>query len=198
MKMNIKNGIIATSMILTFVLGYGIHEIYNVKKTTINVGSTLIDLSPEEMAAASSLIIEGKIKDITEPHWNTEDGNEPEVIGNTDTIYRDVTVKVKETHKGDELDEVIVRVYGGETETTIMDIENSPEFTNNENVLLFLNVDDSPANKTNSTDHYAVVGSYQGKFKVKNDKVENKKAKVQFNEMVDIIETHKEDENPLQ
>ncbi|MFC8684142.1 hypothetical protein [Brevibacillus porteri] len=198
MKMNIKSGIIASSMILAFGLGYVVYDTYNVTKSTIRVEGTLIELSPEEMAAASSLIIEGKINDITQPHWNTEDGNEPEVIEDADAIYRDVTIKVNKTHKGEELDEVVVRVYGGETEKIIMDMENAPEFTENEKVLLFLNVDDSPANKTNSTDHYAVVGSYQGKFKVKNDKVDNKKEKIQLNEMVDIIETHKDDKNPLQ
>ncbi|TGV03077.1 hypothetical protein EN829_056485, partial [Mesorhizobium sp. M00.F.Ca.ET.186.01.1.1] len=66
MKMNIKSGIIASSMILAFGLGYVVYDTYNVTKSTIRVEGTLIELSPEELAAASSLIIEGKINHITQ------------------------------------------------------------------------------------------------------------------------------------
>lgn len=185
---------------LLFV-GLGISVVYynvNHKISGFEVSSTLVDLTPEELSAASTLIIKGKVKDISKAQWNTPDGKKPDELSPEDIIYKDITIQVKDTFKGDSGKEVKVWVYNGEVDDFFVIADEEAEFKENEDVFLFLGYDDSPYNKENSTDHYITVGSFQGKFTARGSIYNNKKVNMSENDLIETVKAHKNDKNKAQ
>jgi hypothetical protein len=79
-------------------------------------------------------------------------------------IYTDVTVSVEQTVKGDPSQtEITVRQPGGRVGDMWEWVEDAPGFAVGERAVLFLGRGEGPA--------FGVVGAFQGKFPVQNDKV---------------------------
>lgn len=120
-----------------------------------NAAALVVEKSLDQMTIESDTIITGKIV-------NKESYREK------GKIFTDVTVLVGENIKGKTENKIIVQVPGGVVGDIYAQVSDVPMFENNEEVLLFL--------KENK-----VVGWNQGKYKIKNDKIEeNDKSVTEF------------------
>ena len=103
------------------------------------------------------------VSEIKESRWSN-----PDFLRGTDIrniLQTDIVVDVDNNMYGDtENNSVIVRINKGEDENTIFCDENTPDFTLNENVLLFLARDDSDV-KTDE-DYYVLVAKKQSKYEL--------------------------------
>lgn len=188
-------GIIAGSAV-----GYSGYNYHLKKNTVIKQEAALAKFSEEDMASMASLIVEGKILNISETRWNTVDGKQPLQVKFEDTQYNEVLISPEHIYKGNVKDNtpVKVRVFGGtytENGQVIEDCENiAPQFSKNEEVIVFLANDDSPYNKDKSNDYYAVLGSKQGKYSVNGDIIQSSERKVERKDLEANIEKYKNTE----
>lgn len=95
-------------------------------------------------------------------------------------------------------------MQGGEINNTVIRADYEASFTEDEEVVLFLIVDDSLKNKDGSTDHYITLGNYQGKYEVSDSKskvfIQGKADKKvsSLENLLEKIEDHKNDPLPPQ
>jgi len=108
-------------------------------------------MAPAELRDASSDIIVGRVTS-SQSDWEG------------DLIYTYYSIKVNEKVKGTPPEFITVRVPGGEVGDVMLFVYDAANFDMGEDVFLFLN-------KANS--HYEVTGWFQGKYSVKNGKVED-------------------------
>lgn len=167
-------------------------------KIGIHIAGSPIIYTKEEMSATANLILSGEVMEVLPARWNTGNGEQPEEITGDFTIYHDVIIKPKKVYKGDTSKEnVTVRVYEGKIPGGMMvESEQEPEFTKEENVLLFLAYDDGHYNTAKSQDFYVTVGMFQGKYTLKGTSVKNKKEKLDVENLENTIEKHKKDRKP--
>jgi len=119
------------------------------------VSALVVKKNLEQMTIESDTIITGTVVN-KESYW--ENGK----------IFTDVTISVGENIKGKTENKIIIQVPGGVVGDIYAQVSDVPMFENNEEVLLFL--------KENK-----VVGWNQGKYKIKNDKIEeNDKSVTEF------------------
>ncbi|MGG4440279.1 hypothetical protein [Brevibacillus fortis] len=205
-KKAIAIGLLAFSFSLGFGLNIYSQSLVSGNVTEINRHGLVPRYSIEELAAGSQLIIKGTIVDIDKDKWNTEDGGLPEEIGVSDSIYKDVSVEIDEVLKGNQEkgDIVVVRMYGGEINNTVIRADYEASFTEDEEVVLFLIEDDSLKNKEGSTNYFVTLGNYQGKYEVSDSKSKvfiqgNADKKVSsLEDLLEKIEDHKNDPLPPQ
>ncbi|KGK98473.1 hypothetical protein LI82_12310 [Methanococcoides methylutens] len=139
---------------------------------TIESSGLQEEISYEEMAERSNLIIIGTVKEIEPSKWNTPDGKRPgeliEDFKSSDEIYTDVIVTVDDTLKNSHNSkEIVVRLRGGTVGEDTMIIEDIPSFKSGEKVLLYLIEDTYPHTKAIGPEHYVVIG--YGKFTLTDD-----------------------------
>ncbi|MFH0778017.1 MAG: hypothetical protein V2A71_05225 [Candidatus Eisenbacteria bacterium] len=79
-------------------------------------------------------------------------------------IFTYVTLRVKDRLKGTEVEEIVVRVEGGEVDGIGLAVEDEPVFTEGEEVVVFLEASTEP-------EVMQVRGHHQGKFTVIDGKV---------------------------
>ena len=121
---------------------------------TLVVKKTVEDLTYE----ADSILI-GKVKEM-ESQWNSE----------RTLIYTYVAVCVTEYVKRipemKEPKQIIVKVLGGEVGDIALKASDTPEFTEGEELFLFLRLEELPV--------FRVAGLFQGKYTIEDGKVKNK------------------------
>ncbi|WP_217556067.1 hypothetical protein [Paenibacillus sp. GbtcB18] len=183
-----------------FTIGFYFYNSKQKPDDTIVIAGQLPNYSKEEMASTSPVIIKGVVSSIGEAKWNTPDGLEPKEIKFSDVIYHDVKIKVDKVLKGSPSEYVNVRVYEGEVPAgkTIRKVESEgePQFNLNENVLIFLDNDDTAYSKSKEKDHLITRGMFQGKFSLKNGKAENRKETLTEQELTTTISSYKNNKWP--
>lgn len=136
-------------------------RIENTDKKVMGVSGLMPYRSESEMILYSDIIICGHVSEIKESKWSN-----PDYVrgGNVRNILQtDIVVDIDNKMYGDtDSKSVVVRINKGEDENTIFCDENTPDFTLNENVLLFLARDDSDV-KTDE-DYYVLVAKKQSKY----------------------------------
>jgi len=88
----------------------------------------------------ADLIVEGRVVEIGDAEWDTPTGSRPENVSREDVteIHREVRLDVTRVLKGEPRETVNVRVSGGKTSTYDLRDSSAPNFTKNEEVILFL------------------------------------------------------------
>lgn len=165
----------------------------------IHIASYPDTFTEQDLAAGASVILEGTVESIKPAKWNTESGKKPQNIQLDDIIYTDVKVKIDTLLKGNpnSNDVITVRLYKGEIPGEFaFGSDTEADFSKNEKVLLFLMEDDSIYNKDKTSDHYVIMGQYQGKFTLNKQKALNAKSTMSTNSLYEIIEKHKNDPTP--
>ncbi|TKJ48031.1 hypothetical protein CEE34_00960 [Candidatus Aerophobetes bacterium Ae_b3a] len=123
------------------------------------VSALMVRKSIEELTSQADSILIGKVKKI-ESRWNEE----------KTLIYTYVTVSVKQHTKNlsgvGEVQEIIVKVPGGEVGDIGLKVSDSPQFREGEEVFLFLRMEKLPL--------FSVVGLFQGKYTIEEDRVKNR------------------------
>lgn len=163
----------------------------------------LAGMTKEELAAASSLIVEGVVEQVLPARWNTVDGQEPSDFSTgAYTIYHDVGIRVDEVLKGSGLSGKIIQVRvftghvpSGKSVRTVVCSEE-PVYSKDERVLAFLSSDSTMYNLNNETDHYITTGAMQGKYLISGDTASTRSDKSALQDLRSIVERHRNDPLP--
>ena len=121
-------------------------------------------LSMDELISNSDAIVIGKVTDILPSRKGTLGQAEIEII------YTDVLVQTERYLYGDpESEKIGIRVYGGRIDNLVMWVEDTPEFTLGEHILVFLvrqpdALEPVPVGIDPSS-YYRVCGAIQGKYR---------------------------------
>ena len=123
-------------------------------------GSALmVKKSLEELTSEADSILIGEVKKI-ESQWNEE----------KTLIYTYVTISVKQHTKTlsgvGEVQEIIVKVPGGEVGDIGLKVSDTPQFREGEEVFLFLRMEKLPL--------FSVAGLFQGKYTIEEGRVKNR------------------------
>ena len=125
--------------------------------------SGVLKKSVKELTVSAEEIIKGKVKEINS-QWDDK----------KTLIYSQITIEVKEIIKGEsEREEIVIKQLGGSIDNIRLKIAGMPLFKEEEEVILFLNKHKKQLKK------FYVTGLCQGKFAVKNEKVERNNLTVQ-------------------
>jgi len=120
--------------------------------------TTMMEQDVETVMARAGYVVSATVLDITS-----------RVENNTPFEY--ITLKVKEVHKQDasfpiyEYDEITIRLLGGQVEDKKLDIDGRPEFVEDEDVFVALNLGENR--------FFYVVGNVQGLYHVAGSKLIN-------------------------
>lgn len=116
----------------------------------IAFGAVMVKLETKDLAGQAEAVVVGKVT-AAKAQW---DEKKTKIITLT-------TVQIAETVKGDLKGEVVVRTFGGEVDGLAQLVPGMPQFTKDEEVVLFLKSE----NKA-----WHVVGLGQGKYNVLREK----------------------------
>ncbi len=123
------------------------------------VSALMVRKSIEELTSEADSILIGKVRKI-ESRWNEE----------KTLIYTYVTISVKQHTKTlsgvGEVQEIIVRVRGGEVGDIGLKVSDTPQFREGEQVFLFLKREKLPL--------FSVTGLFQGKYTIEENRVKNR------------------------
>jgi hypothetical protein len=131
------------------------------------VSGLMVQMTLDDLIQSADTIITGRVVEIREPRW-TNEHSDPR------SIYMDVIIKPERFLLGFEADKIAVRVLGGRIGATSMIVEDQPEFTLGQQVLLFLshpvNLDLWLPEGLGFADYYNVTGNLQGMWAYNNGK----------------------------
>ncbi|MDO5398601.1 MAG: hypothetical protein Q4G33_11810 [bacterium] len=134
------------------------------EKEKIVIHGIMPELTESELILNSDLIISGSVSEILNSKWSNENLEKGENIPNI--LQTDIIIDVDEVIEGDCINNyVTVRINKGENEDTVVYSEGYPDFTEGEQVLLFLARDDSGL--ATDEDYYVLTGMKQGKYSLK-------------------------------
>ncbi|KEO84896.1 hypothetical protein [Tumebacillus flagellatus] len=129
---------------------------------TIEVHGILPLKTKTDLIGESEVIVRGKVKDLLPSRWSNPNWERGQTIRNI--VQTDVVVHVNQVYKGTPYDkDIAVRVDKGEVGNTVWKSEDEPDFTKGEDVILFLNQDNSDVARPEET-YYVLSGMLQGKF----------------------------------
>ncbi|MHB1421334.1 MAG: hypothetical protein ACYCX4_17430, partial [Bacillota bacterium] len=150
------------------------------------------------LSAKSSVIVEGTVSKVLPTRWNTDEGKEPDAFSGNDMIYQDTIINVSSVLKGEisANQPIIVRTYGGEYQAgknikAVLNEDSYGKFSEGENVILFLILDDTNYNRNHSTNYYILTGMNQGKYLINGNEVKNPHGPKDKNTLLDTISKHK-------
>ena len=119
----------------------------------------MVRKSIEELTSQADSILIGEVKKI-ESQWNEE----------RTLIYTYVTISVKQYTKAlsrqEQIEEIIVKVPGGEVGDIGLKVSDTPQFREGEEVFLFLRSEEVPV--------FLVAGLFQGKYTIEEGRVKNR------------------------
>tara|TARA_B100000315_G_C14028399_1_gene342077 strand:- start:48 stop:485 length:438 start_codon:yes stop_codon:yes gene_type:complete len=125
----------------------------------------MIRKTVEELASEADSILIGKVEKI-ESRWDEE-----RIL-----IYTYVTISVRQhaktISKGEEVEEIVVRVRGGEVGDIGLKVSDTPQFSEGEEVLLFLRMENMPL--------FSVAGLFQGKYSIEDGIARNRSLGVEI------------------
>ncbi|ARU63002.1 hypothetical protein CBW65_20010 [Tumebacillus avium] len=130
---------------------------------TVQISGIIAEKSKTELVGESTVILAGKVKDILPSKWSNPNFERGQNISNV--IQTDVIVKVGKVFKGKPYStkEIAVRIDKGKVDNVEWKSEGFPDFSLNEDVVLFLREDDSD-NARQDERYYVLTGMKQGKF----------------------------------
>jgi len=156
-----KNKMIKTHSILEGVLIFLLLAGLFVSQSS----SLMIRKTVEELASEADSILIGKVEKI-ESRWDEE-----RIL-----IYTYVTISVRQhaktISKGEEVEEIVVRVRGGEVGDIGLKVSDTPQFSEGEEVLLFLRMENMPL--------FSVAGLFQGKYSIEDGIARNRSLGVEI------------------
>lgn len=117
------------------------------------LATQIIQVSPQEIAKASTLVVDGKVSGVRS-YWNSDHSK----------IFTETTVDVNATHKGANASLVRVLQLGGVVGNVRQTAHGALAWKRGEEVLLFL----EPAGKT-QPGAFQVTGFSQGKYEIERD-----------------------------
>jgi len=146
------------TLVIVLIAGYTAVYMFQMDPETKEAGSMWPEeiSEPNHLVSNSDLIVLGSVEEIEKAEWDTSDGQQPKFQPYA-SIHHYVHLNVTEELAG-EYEDLPVRVSGGTVDNTTMIAEGSPEFSENEEVLVTLTEED---------DYYTVYGGYNGKFEVR-------------------------------
>jgi len=126
---------------------------------TSQASALMVRKSIEELTSEADSILIGEVKKI-ESRWNEE----------RTLIYTYVTISVKQYTKAlssqEQIEEIIVKVPGGEVGDIGLRVSDTPQFREGEEVFLFLRSEEVPV--------FLVTGLFQGKYTIEEGRVKNR------------------------
>ncbi|HKW15613.1 MAG TPA: hypothetical protein VJS69_14090 [Candidatus Krumholzibacteria bacterium] len=117
------------------------------------LATQIIQVSPQEIAKASTLVVDGKVSGVRS-YWNDDHSK----------IFTETTVAVNATHKGANASTVRVMTLGGVVGNVRQTVHGALAWSRGEEVLLFL----EPAGTT-QPGAFQVTGFSQGKYDIERD-----------------------------
>ena len=117
------------------------------------LATQIIQVSPQEIAKASTLVVDGKVSG-SRCYWNADHSK----------IFTETTVDVNATHKGANASSVRVMTLGGVVGNVRQTAHGALAWKRGEEVLLFL----EPAGTT-QPGSFQVTGFSQGKYEIERD-----------------------------
>ena len=175
MKKSMKRNIIILCC-FAFVLGIGITTyLVMPKQKVIPVNESIEGKSKLDLINDASVIIRGTVNKSLPSKWSNPDYKRGENVRNL--IQTDIIVDVNEVYKGTPYDSkaITVRIHKGKVGNVVWKSEGYPDFTDGEEVILFLSEDDGDV--ATNENYYVLTGMCQGKFSLdtssnsaKNDK----------------------------
>ena len=114
------------------------------------LGAVMVKLETKDLAGQAEAVVVGKVT-ASKAQWDEKKTK----------IFTLTTVQIAESAKGDLKGEVVVRTFGGEVDGLAQLVPGMPQFTKDEEVVLFLKSEDKA---------WHVVGLGQGKFSVLREK----------------------------
>lgn len=158
-----KNILVITGASLALVLPVLFYSFVIYEEPTEIRDSPLFDVQMHNISHLSDgadTVVVGEVEDIGEPQWSTRTGEKPMHVTRNDEIYRNIHIKTEQVLKGEEKDELTIRVRGGERDNITYTAGESPEFEEGERVILFL---------TDQEDYYSIRGRQIGKMQISED-----------------------------
>lgn len=117
------------------------------------LATQIIQVSPQEIAKASTLVVDGKVSGVRS-YWNDDHSK----------IFTETTVSVNATHKGANSSRVRVVQLGGVVGNVRQTAHGALAWKRDEEVLLFL----EPAGKS-EPGAFQITGFSQGKYEIERD-----------------------------
>jgi len=189
--------------ISAFLIGMFLFRITPYKEVITSEGMIPL-FTKSEMVDFADVIIRGQVVKYKESKWSNQDSKRGENVPNI--IQTDVLIKIKEVYKGLPYDEKVisVRVDKGTIENTEYRDDSYPDFDKNEEVVLFLSLDDGLLADL-SEEYYVLTGLKQGKISLTQNKAYSKvfkslkKDEIALNDVVNEINEEIEflKKNPL-
>ena len=133
-----------------------------IQKKHLIVHGIMPEKEVPQLVADTDVIVVGKVDQINPSMWSNENPYAP--VDARAIIQTDIDVNVTDVLKGElnDPEKVVVRIEKGETDDAILTSEGYPDFSENEDVMLFLSRDDGDL--ATSEDYYVLTGMRQGKF----------------------------------
>lgn len=152
------------TLCVAFVIGIYIYR-HDSVKTIIQEGSFPY-MSKQDMMQTADVIIQGVVAEVLPSKWSNPEFIKGENIRNI--IQTDILVKISEVLKGVPYDDsnIIVRIDKGIVGKVKLISNGYPDFKEGEEVILFLNLDDSDLSSLNEN-YYVLTGLNQSKFTLK-------------------------------
>ena len=189
--------------ISAFLIGMFLFKITPYKEVVTSEGMIPL-FTKSEMVDFADVIIRGQVVKYKESKWSNQDSKRGENVPNI--IQTDILIKIKEVYKGLPYDEkvIAVRVDKGAIENTEYRDDSYPDFDKNEEVVLFLSLDDGLLADL-SEEYYVLTGLKQGKISLTQNKAHSKvfksleKDEIALNDVVNEINEEIEflKKNPL-
>lgn len=159
-----SNKLIICAVCAAFAVGAGTAVLkHHFEPNIINITGQIPIQTEQELILNSDLIIEGIVQEIGQSKWSN-----PELIeGKRNVLQTDITVSINNIISGDySSDAAVVRIDKGydEESNTVVKSNGYPDFTEGEQVILFLSRDDGDL--ATDEDYFVLTGMRQGKWEL--------------------------------
>lgn len=129
----------------------------------IEMSGLIPEFTMRDLVCDSEVIIKGSVNVNLNSKWSNKDNVRGKNIRNI--IQTDVLIDIDKIYKGNPYNDrqIAVRLDKGQIGNTVFKSEGFPDFKEDEEVILFLSIDDSDVANPNEN-YYVLTGMEQGKF----------------------------------
>jgi hypothetical protein len=164
--------------------------------------ASIEEVSLDGLISESDLIVIGKVNSNIPSRWNTADGKLPESVtaNNISSKYMVITDQMfmpNRIIKGNSDSLIRIRHFGGQVDKDIVSISGEARLELNQSYLLFLFKDTLGSTANINQDHYIVLGSIQGVYKIDNGKAISNRDEWLLEDLIAYIEKSLSGETPL-
>lgn len=159
-----SNKLIICAVCAAFAVGAGTVALkHHFEPNVIKITGQIPIQTEQELILNSDLIIEGIVQEIGQSKWSNPELTE----GKRNVLQTDITVSINNIISGDySSDAAVVRIDKGydEESNTVVESNGYPDFTEGEQVVLFLSRDDGDL--ATDEDYFVLTGMRQGKWEL--------------------------------